>query len=218
VTRRSTRRALFALALLVWLACFEVLARWVTWLPFAFAGPALAALAFRSQAVPIGWLRPSLARCGAGLLAGVIMVVLTHVFYALLAAVVPGVLPATRELFVLLNVVGFSPLQRALLIVLIASCEEVLFRGPLLESAKASAEHRPRRLTRGEARRIVGFASAYAITTAPLGNNLLIVCAFLCGTLWGLMGIEAGSLTVPILAHVVWDLGVLLAWPLATHS
>ena len=217
MTRSRARDALFALALCAWLVCFGVLARWATWLPFAFAGPALAVLAFRSQAVPITWVRPSLARCAAGLLAGALMVVLTHVFYSLLVAFVPGVLPATRELFVLLNVVGFSPLQRALLIVLIASSEEVLFRGPLLESAKAGGEHRSRRLTRGELRRIFGFASAYALTTAPLGNPLLILCAFVCGSLWGAMGIEARSLTVPLLAHIVWDIGVLLAWPLPTR-
>jgi membrane protease YdiL (CAAX protease family) len=199
------------------LACFAVLARYSTWLPFAFAGIALATVALVTGAMPVAWLRPSFARSAAGLLVGASMVILTHVLHALLVAAVPGVLPATRELFVLLNVVGFSPAQRAVLIVLIASCEELLFRAPLLESATAGAEHRPRRLTPRELRRIFGFAVAYAITTAPLGNSLLIVCAFVCGSVWGALGVEARSLTVPILAHVVWDLGVLLVWPLPTR-
>lgn len=216
MTPRSTRRALFALALFAWLACFQVLARRATWLPFAFVGPALTLLAFRSRAVPLHLVRPHRADCVAGLLAGALMVILTHVFYVLLAAVLPGVLPATRELFVLLNVVGFSPVQRAVLIVIIASCEEVLFRGPLLESARASADHRPLRAARRELSRIFAFGCAYALTTAPLASPLLVVCAFLCGSLWGAMGIGARSLTVPILAHLTWDLGVLLAWPLPT--
>jgi len=145
------------------------------------------------------------------------MVILTHVVYALLAAGIPFVLPATGELFVLLNVVGFSSAQRAVLIVLIASCEELLFRGPVLASARTGAEHRTGHLTRKEVRRIFGFAAVYAVTTAPLGNSLLIVCAFVCGSVWGALGVEARSLTVPILAHVVWDLGVLLVWPLPTR-
>lgn len=67
-------------------------------------------------------------------------------------------------------------------------------------------------------RRIIGFASACALTTAPLGNPLLSVCAFVRGSVWGVMRIEARSLTVPILAHVVWDLGVLLACQISTWT
>jgi membrane protease YdiL (CAAX protease family) len=213
VTRAGLR--LTAIALAAWLLCFAVLARWGTWLPFAGVGAVLAVFAFQMQVLPAALLRPSLRRVGAGVFGGALMVAFTHVVYALLAQVVPSVLPATWELFWLLNVTGFSASERGALIVLIASCEEVLFRGPLLRAA-ARSQHRSRRFTRRELTRMLAFAAAYALTTVPLRSPLLTLCAFVCGSVWSLMGIVSGSLLIPILMHVIWDLGVLLFWPVAT--
>jgi membrane protease YdiL (CAAX protease family) len=42
-----------------------------------------------------------------------------------------------------------------------------------------------------------------------------VLCAFVCGTVWATLRVATGSIVVPILAHVLWDLGVLLVWPLA---
>jgi uncharacterized protein len=149
------------------------------------------------------------------MVAGALMVTLTHLAYSVLAANVPGVIPATRALFGLLNVTGFSGTERAALIVVVASCEEVLFRGPLIPGAKDPEDSSARRLGRSDFRRIFGSAAAYAFATVPLGSPLLIICAFLCGSVWGVMGVATGSLTMPILAHVIWDLGVLLVWPIS---
>ena len=49
-----------------------------------------------------------------------------------------------------------------------------------------------------------------------LGSLLLVVCAFVCAIVWGIMRLASGSLVAPIVAHVLWDLGVLVVWPLAT--
>jgi len=211
-------RAYIALSLAVWVACFAVLARTGTWLPFAFSGVTLVAVGVFVRAVPVGLLWASPRRVAAGLVSGGVMVLLTHLAFALLVAGVPGIRYATLELFDLLNVIGFSPTERTALIVLVASCEELIFRGPLLDLAPRPAERSWRRPTRQELVRVASFAAAYALTTVPLASPLLVLCALLCGSLWGLMTVVSSSLTVPLLAHVIWDLGVLVVWPLSAQG
>lgn len=213
MTRTGLR--FLALALVSWTLCFVVLHQLGTWTPFAFVGLALAAVALSWRVVPRSLLRLSLARATVGMAGGALMVVGTHLAYRALVTLAPPVAASTWELLILLNVVGVSPAARALLIVLIASCEEVLFRGLLPPSATGST--RPHWPSTRQFAQIVAFAALYALTTLPLGSSLLILCAFVCGTLWGLMRIATGSLVVPLLAHVSWDLGVLLIWPLAAQ-
>jgi membrane protease YdiL (CAAX protease family) len=207
---------LLVLSLLAWTLCFVVLQHLGTWTPFAFVGLFLATLALSLRVVPRTLLRPSLASTTIGLAGGALMVIGTHLAYRAVVTFAPAVAGATRQLLVLLNVVGFSPAVRALLIVLIASCEEVLFRGLLPSSARAGSG-----LLRWPSRRqlaqVVAFAAVHAATTLPLGSALLVLCAWMCGSLWGFMRVATGSLVVPVLAHVVWDLGVLLVWPLAAQ-
>lgn len=203
---------LTVIALLAWTACFAVLRYTQNWLPFAFVGVLLAVVGIATRAVPRELLRPAPAALTLGALAGGAMVLLTHAAYSLSGALVPAVRPATGELLALLNVVGFTPASRALLIVVIASCEEVLFRGP--GSGVLAGLTRPHWPVRLELARLLGFSAVYALTTAPLGSPLLVLCALLCGAIWGVLRVATGSLIVPILAHVIWDLGVLSLWPL----
>ena len=209
----TRRPSLFAFALLGWLACFAVLAQLGTWTPFAFVGVLLVVLALRSSDLPLLQLRLSIDSLLIGVGAGVLMVLLTHLSYGWLSAVFPGVRASTSQLLSLLNVVGFSPPARAALIVVIASCEEVLFRGLLPGSARGS----PRPMRAPQAREfgaIALWSAIYALTTIPLLSPLLVLCAFVCGTLWGTLRVATQSVLVPIFAHVLWDLGVLLVWPL----
>ena len=212
---RSGLRCL-ALALSAWTLCFFVLRHLGTWTPFAFVGLGLATLAVSQRIVPRSLLQPSLVSLTVGIAGGALMVVGTHLAYRAVVTFAPPVAGAARQLLVLLNVPGFSPAVRALLIVLIASCEEVLFRGllPSFATAGLGGPHWP---SSRELTQIVALAAVYALTTLPLGSALLVLCAFACGSLWGLMRIATGSLVVPLLAHVVWDLGVLLVWPLAAQ-
>jgi len=212
VTRAELR--LWVLALSAWTLCFVVLEQLATWTPFVFVGLFLATLIVSQRVVPRSLLRPSLALAALGIAGGAMMVVGTHLAYRAAATFAPPVAVATHQLLVLLKVAGFSSAVRALLIVLIASCEEVIFRGLLPISAMAGASLR-RWPARRQLAQIVAFAAVYAFTTLPLRSPLLVLCALVCGTLWGLMRIATGSLVVPLLAHVVWDLGVLIVWPLA---
>jgi hypothetical protein len=206
---------MLALATLAWAVGFAALARLGTWTPFALAGPALAVAALLFGAVSAAALRPSPWTVGSGLFLGVLMVVLTRVAYAVVAPRVPWARSATSQLLDLLNVGGFSLGARAGLIAVIATSEEVLFRGALPSSH--AARGRPWLLvSRADFVRVVIFAAGYALPTLALGSLLLVVCAFVCAIVWGSMRLASGSLVAPIVAHVVWDLGVLVVWPLAT--
>lgn len=200
--------ALFAAGVVTWLLSFGALARFGTWLPFALAGAALTAVALLTRIVPARLLVPSFATVGAGLGVGLVMVVLTHLAYAGVAPLVPGARAAAAALVNLLNVGGFPPVARAALVVVIATCEEVLFRGPL------PLETTARRRSRGSlAAQVVASSAIYAAACVTLGSPLLLLVAFLCGLAWAALRVASRSLVAPIVAHVVWDLGVLVAWP-----
>ena len=207
---------LLAVALAGWLMCFIGLAHFDTWLPFAFFGSALALVALRSQALSRDLLRPSYRASLQGIFSGAAMVLATHAAYRLVVTVAPSVGAATRELLALLHESGHSTRARAALIVLIASCEELLFRGLLPVTRGAGPPRRSRRLAPRETLTIGFFTLAYALTTAPLGSPLLLVCALICGAIWTFLRLATDSLLVPLLTHVIWDLGVLLVWPLSS--
>jgi membrane protease YdiL (CAAX protease family) len=214
--KKAQTRWLTAIALVAWLLCFGVLHRFGTWLPFGIVGALLATLAIAIGALPSARLRPSPSLIGIGVLSGSLMVALTHAGYRLAAALLPGVPPATRTLFGLLDAVGLSTLTRSVLVVVIASCEEILFRAPLLVTGPATTK-RAGPIAAHELRRVCAYAALYAITTVPLGSPLLVLCALVCGIIWGILALLTGTLMVPILTHVIWDLGVLLVWPLANR-
>ena len=99
---------------------------------------------------------------------------------------------------------------------MIATSEEVLFRGALPTSRAASGGHRLLGLTWADLFQVIIFAAGYALATMALGSLLLMVCAFVCAIVWGSLRLASGSLVAPIVAHVLWDPGVLVVWPLAT--
>lgn len=206
--KRATtwRLVLLAFSMAIWLAGFALLRRHDTWSIFAVAGPALAALALLSDPGSHRLLRPSASRIAAGLLAGAVMVLATRAVFALVVSATPGARTATLRLFELLSVWDVSPATRAALIAVIASCEEVVFRGAIAGPAS------PARI---DILRVLALAAGYALATVTLGSPLLVACAFACGVAWGMLRLATGSLLVPILAHVTWDLALLVVWPLA---
>lgn len=213
----TRRQAMLALATAGWLACFAVLARSGTWTMFAFVGAPFAVTALLVGAVPRGFLRASPGKIGIGILVGLLMVLLTHAVFAGVAQLVPEARTATARLFVLFEVSHFPAATRAGLILVIASCEEVLFRGALPVASTRNKDRLLRGLGRADLLQVVIYATIYALSTVTLGSLLLTSCAFICGIVWGIMCVATGSLVAPILAHVVWDLGVLLLWPLVAN-
>lgn len=208
---------LLAAACAIWFSCFLGLRFFGTWIPFAIAGLVLATAILLTDADARRLMRPSLGPIVAGLLVGGAMVALTHAGFALVSELVPQVRADTEKLFDLLNVGGFSTWTRAGLILVVASSEEVIFRGPLLDVRANHACGNPQpasELRRRQFRRVIAMAAIYALTTVSLGAPLLVACAFACAIVWGSLRVFKRSLLAAMIAHVIWDLGSLVVWPL----
>jgi len=206
---------LLVLAIVAWLVCFALLVRLGTWAGFALAGAALVALALKFDPGLPGLLRPSMAKVGVGFLLGAMMILLTHAAFAVVTVRLPEIRTATRGLYALLNNSGFPAVAQAVFVVVVATCEEILFRGVLAGTGQGSGRGGPHDLLTGRGLgTIIALAACYAAATLTLSSSLLFACAFLCGMAWGGLRVATRSLVSPIVAHIVWDLGIFLTWPL----
>jgi membrane protease YdiL (CAAX protease family) len=86
--------------------------------------------------------------------------------------------------------------------------EELVWRGVVQTSLVE-------RLGRLERRRAGGVL--YALVHVPLGSPVLVAVALFCGLAWGALRATTASLVPPLVAHLLWDVLVLLWLPLDTH-
>ena len=214
-SQTARRLLLLALAVAAWLVCFALLVHLGTWAGFALAGAALVALALTFDPALLGLLRPSVAKVGMGFLLGAMMILLTHAAFSVVTVRLPEIRTATRGLYALLNNSGFSPVAQATFVVVVATCEEILFRGVLAGTGQGTGQGGLHDLLTWRGLwTVVALAACYAAATLTLGSALLVACALLCGMAWGGLRVATRSLVSPIVAHIVWDLGIFLAWPL----
>ena len=214
-TTRTTRAVLLGAAIVVWIACFRLLVRYGTWIPFVVAGSLLATFSIVSDPSARSLLRPTWVRTGIGIAGAVVMIGGTYGAFFLLRPLVPSIDTQTRSLYALLDSGDVPALERACLIVLVASAEEVLFRGALLGAESTNQPQRHAHFPDGATlARIALFAALYAAPAAASGIPLLAVVALFCGLYWGWLRRLSGSVFAPILAHVAWDLSILVVRPL----
>jgi uncharacterized protein len=201
-----------------WLGSFAALRHWDTWAPFVAVGPGLAAWWLWRDVPARRLLRSTGAGVGVGLLAGVLMVALTHVAFALVSPRVPEVHAATEALFRRFEGGGtfgtFPAGVRAGLVLLVAASEEILFRGVLLGGPGDWRGRGAHPLDRHGWTRIALLAAVYGAGTLTLGSWVLPVVALACGVLWGVLRVATGSVVPPIITHGTWHLGILVLWPL----
>ncbi|MGV3721260.1 MAG: CPBP family intramembrane glutamic endopeptidase, partial [Actinomycetota bacterium] len=139
----------------------------------------------------------------AGLAAGALMTAATYLLFPLCVRMAPGLARATGDLYALFNN-GWAPLRLSLLPLVILG-EELVWRG-LVQTVVE--------------RRAGGMAGAlmtallYAAAHLPAATPLLALVALCCGFYWGALRTATGSLAVPLIAHLVWDLCVMVLFPL----
>lgn len=144
--------------------------------------------------------RPKLVLLGAG--AGGLMAAATWLLYPVLADLVPLVASDASRLYEALR--APSPLLVSLAIVPVVAGEELVWRGVVQASLV-------RRL--GAWRGVAVAAAVYALVQAPLGSSVLVAVALLCGLAWGVLRATTASLVPSLVAHLVWDVLVLLWLP-----
>ena len=148
-------------------------------------------------------LQPSPRLVLLGATAGGLMVAATYLLYPVLARVVPFIASDTAQLYAAFRAPSLVVASVALVPVIVG--EELVWRG----TVQASLVQRL-----GAWRGVALAALAYALVHAPLGSPVLMVVAFFCGLAWGALRATTASLVPSLVAHLLWDVLVLVWLPL----
>jgi membrane protease YdiL (CAAX protease family) len=142
---------------------------------------------------------------GLGIGTGLLMAVLTQLFYPLAAAWLPQLAPAVADLYTYLAQPP-GPVAALPVLLLVVMAEEVVWRGVLIDAFPPSLNAVA-----------VVLCSALIYSLPHLAGRSLILfgVAFVCGTIWGLLRMATGSVWVPVLSHLAWNLNVFVFFPLA---
>jgi len=196
-----------------WLA-FACIAVWVVasastgalgiWLAIGGASVALGvAVLVLDRAASRRLLRPSPRLLLLGAAAGCAMAAATYLLYPVFARLLPFIATDTASLYASFR--APPPVVASLALIPVILGEELVWRG-VVQTALV------RRL--GPWPGVTLAALAYALAHAPLGSPVLVVVALLCGMIWGALRVASASLVPSLLAHLVWDILVLLWLPL----
>ncbi|HVT06447.1 MAG TPA: type II CAAX endopeptidase family protein [Polyangia bacterium] len=174
------------------------------WLAMGSVSIALALAIFvRDRRAALRLLRPSARLVVAGAAVGWAMAAATYVLYPVLARALPFMRTDLARLYASFRA---PPLAiAAVALVPVIAGEELVWRGVVQTELV-------RRL--GAWRGVPLAALAYALAHAPLGSPVLVVAALACGLVWGALRTATASLVPSLLAHVAWDMLVLLWLPL----
>ncbi len=148
--------------------------------------------------------RPRLVLLGAAL--GGLVTAATYLLYPVLVRIAPSLAGETTVLYSAFRKTSFQLASLAIAPVILG--EELVWRGVVLETFT-------RRL--GHWGGVTLAAGVYALALAPIGSPVLVFVALLCGLLWGALRAASGSLVPTLVAHLVWDVCVLLWLPLESN-
>jgi membrane protease YdiL (CAAX protease family) len=188
----------------VWLVASASTGALGIWLAIGGASVALgvAVLVFDGAAAR-SLLQPSPRLVLIGAAAGCGMAAATYVLYPVSARLLPFIATDTAGLYTSFR--APPPVIASLALLPVILGEELVWRG-VVQTALV------RRL--GPWRGVTLAALAYALAHAPLRSPVLVVVALLCGMTWGALRVASASLVPSLLAHLVWDIVVLLWLPL----
>ena len=203
-TARPTTTSLPLVCVIAWLVASASARAFGIWLALGGASVALGIAIFvLDRASALRLLRPSARLLLVGAAAGSSMAAATYLLYPSFARALPFIRTDMASLYA-----SFREPPRviaALVLFPVILGEELVWRG-VVQTALA------RRL--GPWRGVPVVALAYAFAHAPLGSPVLVVVALACGMAWGALRSASASLVPSLLAHLVWDLLVLLWLPL----
>jgi membrane protease YdiL (CAAX protease family) len=124
------------------------------------------------------------------------------VLFPLVLRCVPAVGPQTAALYAAFG--RATPLKLAMMLLVIVG-EEGVWRGAVQQRLAGYLGRWPA---------VAVTAVLYAIAHLPVGSPLLAVVALCCGLYWSHLAAWTGSLLCPLLTHAIWDVAVLVVWPL----
>jgi membrane protease YdiL (CAAX protease family) len=156
-------------------------------------------------------LWPTVPLVVIGMVVGGVMSAATYWLYPLALGIAPFVADDTASLYGAFR--AQAPVVTWFALIPVVVSEELVWRGVV---QRAIAE----RLEAGGRSRVALLAGValtamvYACAHAFIGSPLLVVTAFLCGVVWSGLRAVTGSVAPALVAHLVWDVVVLLWLPL----
>lgn len=138
-------------------------------------------------------------QAAVGALVGLIMVGGTDVIAPRVLAAVPALAADVGQLFTAFQAPG--PLAAIALMPVIVICEEIVWRGAVLDAIARRYHWLP-------AAGVSGLV--YALAHAPAGSPALVLTCFAVGCCWSALRGVTGSLPAVVVAHLVWDVAVLI--------
>jgi membrane protease YdiL (CAAX protease family) len=139
-----------------------------------------------------------------GMICGLLMLGLTQLAYPIGQAILPGLSTWVAPLYGNLRQPP-GPYRALPILLLVVMAEECVWRGLLIDMLQQ----------RYPSLQVVMISTAcYAIPHLFSSSWLLLGVVLLCGVIWSSLRVMTGSLMVPLLTHLVWDLGVFVLFPL----
>ena len=204
----SVRADRVALALCVAAFCLAMGLREVVnvWLGTGLAG-GLSILVMQrlSRASLLERWNPSSRPAFLGVAAGVAMAAATWLLYPISIELVPSIALEVPKLYELLRQPP-GPVSAFPVLVLVVTAEELVWRGLAIDVFSRHAN---------AAGAVLLAALLYTLPQVAFRSPLLVVVAFACGAVWGLLRVRTNGLTAPLLAHLIWDLLVFVLFPVA---
>jgi membrane protease YdiL (CAAX protease family) len=191
-----------AVALLFWMIAFTVRA-FNFWLLMALAAIVLIALADWVEGLPQKWWGITPRDLLVGVVSGALLWLLFEI-----GSFVTAFLPFQREQIVWFYArkADIATWALPILLVLICTAEEVFWRGVML-----------RRLSRalGPWRGLQAATAIYVLAHIWAGNLMLLIAALVAGAIWGWLYLRTGRLAPVIISHILFDLLLIVIFPLA---
>lgn len=204
---RSRGTALAFTSTAVWLLAAASSGPLGIWAALGGAATALGlAVLALDRSASVALLRPSPRLILQGAAAGGLMAVVTYLLYPLLARGLPFITTDTAELYAAFRAPSLVVSSLALIPVVVG--EELVWRGVV----QASLVQRV-----GVLGGVALAAAVYALVHVPLGSVVLVTVAFACGLGWGALRVLTASLVPTLVAHLLWNLLVLVWLPLDTR-
>ena len=173
------------------------------WIPIAVAAIGLSATVLSvDRQLMRELLRPALRPFVIGVAGAAVMIAATYLLFPLLSEAIPAIGTRTHDLYSLF-LTGRPRSSVILFVIPIIVAEEILWRGAFQEWVATRFASTPF---------LIATLSAvtYAVAHAPFGSLLLVAIAFVCGLYWSAMRQISGSLLPSLIAHLAWDLALVL--------
>jgi membrane protease YdiL (CAAX protease family) len=150
-------------------------------------------------------LRVAPGKLGIGLGAGLLMTVVTYLVYPTAVRLVPEVV---REAALLYTTFGrVSGWQALVCLPVVVLGEDLVWRAVVQDALAAR---------KGPMAGVILATLLYALAVVPAGMPLLVAIALGCGLFWSALKAWTGSLVPVLLAHLLWDMTVIMLNPLTS--